>query len=206
MSKYTFQVNEDEDADLFLASWSVKPESLESGIGFRAYRGAGSDFTFKRRKLLVAETPHIEYSGENNLDLNCRYVVGIVHKDSDVLELVETVPVHLAHTVKSTKPADSVLIGNKSFAAANELGTTFGTKKNKQMIKAQEINQVRVENMNDVAAKMKETISVNSSAIRIQDVIDTSVFSSNFQMERALLVGRIKHRKKRLMKANTTST
>jgi len=104
--------------------------------------------------------------------LNCRYVIGTVNEDKNVIEFVEATAIRMSHTLKASKPKDSKLIKEKSYTAKNELGQTFGTKKRQKLIKQQEMNQVRAENMNDVSAKIKETIADNAGPILLKADID----------------------------------
>ena len=127
---------------------------------------------FKKRKLLKTETPQIEYSGENSLDLNSRYLVGVLDEKTGTIKLHEATPVQMVHTVKAERAEDSNIIKDKNYLARNELGQTFGTKKRQKLIKAQEMNKVHVENLKDVASKIKETISENASSIPLKADID----------------------------------
>lgn len=66
----------------------------------------------------------------------------------------------------------SKLIKEKNYVARNELGQTFGTKKRKNIIKAAEMNQVRVSSLKDVAEKISETIKENATVIPLKADID----------------------------------
>jgi hypothetical protein len=74
----------------------------------------------------------------------------------------------MEHSIKEEAAAESSIIKDKSYVTNNELGQAFGTKKRKKAIKAQEINQIRVENMQDVAGKIQETIAEAAPVIPLQ--------------------------------------
>ena len=107
--------------------------------------------------------------------MSLSYVVGVVNDQEKTIQLHEAMPVSMVHTVKHARTEDSSLIKEKSALARNELGQTFGTKKRKKIIKDMEINQIRVENMQDVAAKIKETIAETAKAIPLQADLEKQI-------------------------------
>jgi DNA-directed RNA polymerase I subunit RPA49 len=170
MSKnYKFELLGDAESEVFIPYFSCIPQDLES-LKFEAF--AQENGMFKKRKVLKTETTQIEYVGENSLDLNSRYLVGVLDEKSGTIKLQEATPVQMSHTVKSERAEESNIIKDKNYLARNELGQTFGTKKRQKIIKAQEMNKVHVENLKDVASKIKETISENAPSIPLKADID----------------------------------
>ncbi|KAJ3306117.1 Actin-like 6A [Kappamyces sp. JEL0829] len=131
---------------------------------------------WKKRKLLVAKSPKIEWSGEGHED-SCRYVVGVVNKSTGKVSLHEATSVMMEHSIRDENVQESALIKDKSYVANNELGQTFGTKKRKKAIKTQEMNQIRVENMLDVAGKIKETIAETAPSILLKADLDAQTMA-----------------------------
>ena len=89
----------------------------------------------------------------------------------------EAIPINMVHTVKSLKSSESSLIKEKSTLARNDLGQSFGTKKRKKTIKDLEMNQIRVENMQDVTGKIKQVIGETASSIPLKEELDLQVMA-----------------------------
>ncbi|KAJ3373237.1 Actin-like 6A [Kappamyces sp. JEL0680] len=145
---------------------------------------------WKKRKLLVAKSPKIEWSGEGHED-SCRYVVGVVNKSTGKVSLHEATSVMMEHSIRDENVQESALIKDKSYVANNELGQTFGTKKRKKAIKTQEMNQIRVENMLDVAGKIKETIAETAPSILLKGTGDQPDCSPTADLDAQTMADRL---------------
>ncbi|KAI8925772.1 RNA polymerase I associated factor, A49-like protein [Entophlyctis helioformis] len=174
------------DADqLFLATFPVPPPRLAQ-LTFDLYSQRPSEADMaaalssnaavaKRRRLLVADTPKIEYIGEQ-APSNCKYVVGVLDKATGRVTLREALPMTVTTVVKALKQTESKTIGEKNMAARNQLGEAFGTKKRKQAIRAQEKNQVDVAGLQAVASKIKEKIEDTAANLPPKAEIDARMF------------------------------
>ncbi|KAH7920228.1 RNA polymerase I associated factor, A49-like protein [Leucogyrophana mollusca] len=98
--------------------------------------------------------------------VGCRYLVGVHNKRTGTTTLREA-PLHLlAHDVKALKGADPAAVSALQRPEARAaLGETFGTKKAKLAIRAQERNRVDVGAMQGVAGHLQESIQRNTQAL-----------------------------------------
>ncbi|KAJ3174084.1 DNA-directed RNA polymerase I subunit rpa49 [Geranomyces variabilis] len=155
------------DAPIFVSFPDLPSKS--NSVGFQTFSkrpaGAASAVAQKRRRIVVGQTPKLEYVGNNDAKSFCRYVVGVFDKETKQLTLQETELFHLTTTVKTLKQHESRHIGEKNMTARNALGEAFGTKKRRQAIKAMEKNQVDVSGLTDVSDIIKGAIDEKTAAI-----------------------------------------
>ncbi|KAG4097982.1 RNA polymerase I associated factor, A49-like protein [Neocallimastix lanati (nom. inval.)] len=129
----------------------------------------------KHRKLLVGENSTIRFEGENLNSNNeiCKYVVGVFNKDDNTVILRSAPFYNVTRRVKSVETLKLPKFKlEKSLAARNELGQTFGTKKIKQKIRNIERNRVNVESLSDVVSHIHSTIEEKSSIIPSKDELE----------------------------------
>ncbi|KAJ2997928.1 hypothetical protein HDV02_005023 [Globomyces sp. JEL0801] len=152
------------------ASFSNPPQKLDS-LNFDVYgKHTDDDDPFaKRQRLVVAENSKIEYVGSHVTDLNCKYVVGVMSKKTGNIKVHPTTLMKFNTIVKAHKNIESSVIAEKGMLARNQLGQAFGTKKRKQAIKANEINQVNVSALSDVASTIKDSIQDNVTRQPVQE-------------------------------------
>lgn len=95
-----------------------------------------------------------------------RYFVAVHNKRTKTTTIRET-PLHiLTHQVKALKSLKPAEVSNlQRLEARAALGESFGTKKAKQAIKAQERNKVDVSAMETVADHLQERIQQNTQAL-----------------------------------------
>ncbi|KAI8897685.1 RNA polymerase I associated factor, A49-like protein [Globomyces pollinis-pini] len=160
----------DKRAPIFIASFSNPPQKLDS-LNFDVYgKHTDDDDPFaKRQRLVVAENSKIEYVGSHVTDLNCKYVVGVMSKKTGNIKVHPTTLMKFNTIVKAHKNIESSVIAEKGMLARNQLGQAFGTKKRKQAIKANEINQVNVSALSDVASTIKDSIQDNVTRQPVQE-------------------------------------
>lgn len=98
--------------------------------------------------------------------LSCRYLVGVHNKRTGTTTL-RPAPLHiLTHQVKALKGLQPAAVSTlQRLEARAALGETFGTKKAKQAIRAQERNKVDVSAMEGVADHLQESILKNTSSL-----------------------------------------
>lgn len=162
---------------IFLASWSgVQPQSCSTELSneeekFRLY-SSNTDSLYRKKRILHIENSIIEWVGDIEGGANCCYVVGVVDNDSGTVEIQEAHPISMVHAVKAQKQLDSSLIKEKTTLARNELGQSFGTRKRRKTIKNLEMNQIRVENMQDVTGIIKQSIQETAPSILLKHDLD----------------------------------
>lgn len=95
-----------------------------------------------------------------------RYLVGVHNKRAGTTTL-RVAPLHiLTHEVKALKGLQPAAVSTlQRLEARAALGETFGTKKAKQVIRAQERNKVDVSAMEGVADHLQESILKNTSTL-----------------------------------------
>ena len=105
--------------------------------------------------------------------LPCRYFVG-VHNKRTGTTTVRAAPLHiLTHEVKALKSLQPAAVPTlQRLEARAALGETFGTKKAKQAIRAQERNKVDVSAMEGVANHLQESIFKNTSTLPSKGLFD----------------------------------
>ena len=101
----------------------------------------------------------------------------MVNKESGEVELQEAIPINMVHAIKDLNYEGSALIKEKTTLARNDLGQSFGTKKRRKTIKNLEMNQIRVENMQDVSGKIKEIIAETSNSIPLKKELDERIMA-----------------------------
>ena len=102
-------------------------------------------------------------------------MIGVVNKEKGIVELQEAIPINMIHAIKDLKSEGSALIKEKSTLARNDLGQSFGTKKRRKTIRNLEMNQIRVENMQDVSGKIKDMITETANSIPLKKELDERV-------------------------------
>ncbi|KAH0833916.1 RNA polymerase I associated factor, A49-like protein [Lanmaoa asiatica] len=119
--------------------------------------------------LITGETHAVDFfssSESRQVPVGSRYFVAVHNKRTKTTTIREA-PLHiLTHQVKvlkSLKPAAISTLQRLEARAA--LGESFGTKKAKQAIKAQERNKVDVSAMETVADHLQESIQRNTQAL-----------------------------------------
>jgi hypothetical protein len=102
-----------------------------------------------------------------------RYLVGVHNKRTGTTTL-RAAPLHiLAHEVKALKGLQPAAVSTlQRLEARAALGETFGTKKAKQAIRAQERNKVDVSAMEGVADHLQESILKNTSSLPSKGLSD----------------------------------
>lgn len=111
-------------------------------------------------------------SGETLIRCACRYVPALYDPSTSTLHIHPTAPLYLlTHTAKRLRVtvADeqrtaAQLRGAEYKAKRNDLGDTFGTKKAKSQIKAEERNKVDVSAMQGVKSHLMDSIGVRDAA------------------------------------------
>lgn len=150
-------------SETFLASFPVPPKKIND-LSFDLYAPI-IESSFKKRKVLVAESGKIEYVGDSSeSQYNCKYAIGILDRKTNTIKLHSATALSMQAIVKKLKNKETRTIGMKDYQARNQLGQAFGTRKRKQAIKAQEQNIVNVSGLADVAGAIKDTIAMNAPA------------------------------------------
>ncbi|KAF9526022.1 Rpa49 subunit specific to nuclear RNA polymerase I [Crepidotus variabilis] len=137
--------------------------------------------------LVVGETSSVEFvSNEDECrrvaESGCRYLLAVRNKRTGIISLLPTTktPHILKHTVKALKSIPSSAAPSKVefVAAKNTLGETFGTKKQKANIKAQERNKIDVGAMEGVMGYVMDSIDKGAenlmTAEEAKEVEDTN--------------------------------
>ncbi|KAH7882046.1 Rpa49 subunit specific to nuclear RNA polymerase I [Phlebopus sp. FC_14] len=119
--------------------------------------------------LIAGETDAIDlYSSDETrkASVGSRYFVGVHDKRTGVTT-IRHVPLHtMTHQVKALKSLQPAPVSAlERLEARAALGESFGTKKAKQAIKAQERNKVDVSAMETVADRLQESIQRNTEAL-----------------------------------------
>jgi DNA-directed RNA polymerase I subunit RPA49 len=119
-------------------------KNLDS-LGFLATNAKQEKYeVFEKNKKRILQGSDSGVRGDE-VELHSKYVVAIVRNEE--LTLLKTIPIQL-----DTIPVEEVeeKLVQKSAEKRNQLGQAFGTKKRKQQIKQQEMNQIQVETLADV--------------------------------------------------------
>lgn len=153
---------------------SIKPTKSTS---FRCYKTHtkkpttdNEEMPFVEIPMLIAgETEAVDfYSSEETrrAALGNRYLVGVHNKRTGITTL-RAAPLHiLTHEVKALKGLQPAAVSTlQRLEARAALGETFGTKKAKLAIRAQERNKVDVSAMEGVADHLQESILKNTSTL-----------------------------------------
>ncbi|KAJ3189907.1 DNA-directed RNA polymerase I subunit rpa49 [Gaertneriomyces sp. JEL0708] len=126
----------------------------------------------KRRRILVGQTPKIEYAGDNySTRQYCRYVVALHDKNTGDVTFHETDIFRPSTMVKTLKRHEAKHIGEKNMDARKSLGEAFGTRKRRQQLKAEERNQVDVGGLADIADHIKGTIDEKAASLPSRETI-----------------------------------
>ncbi|KAG6868782.1 hypothetical protein C0993_010709 [Termitomyces sp. T159_Od127] len=127
----------------------------------------------ERNLLLVGETDDIEFisnEGESKkaAESGCRYLIAVHNKRNSTLNILPTAktPYILTRTVKSLKSISASTPSQHEYRhARNVLGETFGTKKAKASIRAQERNRVDVSAMEGVMNHLQQGIDRGAAGL-----------------------------------------
>ncbi|EJT47276.1 hypothetical protein A1Q1_03905 [Trichosporon asahii var. asahii CBS 2479] len=126
----------------------------------------------KQHTLIAGETEDVEYfstnrdryqAGEGH---DCQYVPAVYDPSTKTLHVHPTTPLYLlAHRVKRMReaPLSETQRSELWKQRRNDLGETFGTRKAKSQIKAEERNKVDANAMQGVKARLMESIGVLES-------------------------------------------
>lgn len=126
------------------------------------------------RTLVVGESPAVEFiSNEEEsrraADSGCHYLLAVHNPRTSKVTLLPTAstPFILTRTVKALKslPNDDAPAALAYREARTALGETFGTKKAKAAIRAQERNRVDVSAMKDTMEHVVEGIQENAGGL-----------------------------------------
>ncbi|KAF7977898.1 hypothetical protein HWV62_2454 [Athelia sp. TMB] len=141
------------------------------------------DHDFSTRPTFVAAESHaIEFFSSDESQraaAGCRYLVGVHNKRTGITTL-RAAPLHLlAHRVKALKSLKPMPVtAQQRIAARAALGETFGTKKAKANIRAQERNKVDVSAMEGVASHLQDRIDQSTTALPTQEEAKEAADSS----------------------------
>ncbi|KAG6879646.1 hypothetical protein C0992_000281, partial [Termitomyces sp. T32_za158] len=127
----------------------------------------------ERKLLLVGETQDIEFisnEGESKraAESGCRYLIAVHNKRTSTLNILPTAktPYILTRTVKSLKSIPTSAPSQHEYRhARNVLGETFGTKKAKASIRAQERNRIDVSAMEGVMYHLQQGIDRGAAGL-----------------------------------------
>ncbi|CCM05914.1 uncharacterized protein FIBRA_08152 [Fibroporia radiculosa] len=135
------------------------------------------------RDIVVAgETDTVEFftAGEVRQAANgCSYLVGIHDKRTN-LTTFRAAPLHIitrqVKALKNLAPAE--VTTDERVRLRNKLGETFGTKKAKAAIRAQERNRVDIDAMKGVTSHLQDTIMENTGSLPTTEEAKASADSS----------------------------
>ncbi|TCD67122.1 DNA-directed RNA polymerase I subunit rpa49 [Steccherinum ochraceum] len=116
--------------------------------------------------IIVGETESVEFvsgSESRSAAAGCSYLVGIHDKRTNTT-VFRPAPLHvLTRTVKKLKNLESIVSNNDArLAQRNKLGETFGTKKAKAAIRAQERNRIDIDAMSGTTGHLQTRIGENT--------------------------------------------
>ncbi|KAI0339086.1 RNA polymerase I associated factor, A49-like protein [Trametopsis cervina] len=142
------------------------PESTSFNLYLKK---GGKDASSSQDTLLVGETNSVEFvSSEEGQQAttSCDYYVGIYNKRTKTTTLRQA-PLHiLTRQVKALKNLKPIEVPTEErMKLRNKLGETFGTKKAKAAIRAQERNRVDVDAMQGVAIHLQERIQESTGSL-----------------------------------------
>ncbi|KAI0920527.1 hypothetical protein AcV5_010239 [Taiwanofungus camphoratus] len=132
--------------------------------------------------LIAGEADTVEFATSNEVGqtlAGCSYLVGVHNKRTGVTTL-RPAPLHiLTRQVKALKNLPPMEVTTDDRAQLrNKLGETFGTKKAKAAIRAQERNRVDIDAMKGVTAHLQETIMENTGNLPTLEEAKASADSS----------------------------
>ncbi|PPQ98682.1 hypothetical protein CVT24_003309 [Panaeolus cyanescens] len=128
----------------------------------------------QRNLLVVGETKAVEFTTNDEetqkaADSGCRYLIAVHNKRTGETSLIPSSksPQILSHTVKALKslPVSAAPSKLQYLAAKNALGETFGTKKQKASIRAQERNRIDVSAMEGVMNYVMDSIDKGAEGL-----------------------------------------
>ncbi|KJA17181.1 hypothetical protein HYPSUDRAFT_146886 [Hypholoma sublateritium FD-334 SS-4] len=136
---------------------------------------AGSD---QQDLLVVGETPSIELVSnyeitKNVAEAGCRYIIAVRNTRTGTISMLPTakIPHIMNHTVKALKSIPSAPAPSKLqyLEAKTTLGETFGTKKQKANIRAQERNRIDVSAMEGVMDYVMDSIDKGAEGLMTEE-------------------------------------
>jgi len=145
---------------------SVRPNG---SIPFELYSrdpGSANDIT-KQHTILAGETDDVEFFSTNrdrhggSEGADCQYLPAVFNPATGSLDIYPSTPLYLlGHRVKRLRNAGLTTQSRAADykARRNDLGDTFGTKKAKSQIRAEERNKVDVGAMQGLKGHLMETI------------------------------------------------
>ncbi|KAJ3528889.1 hypothetical protein NM688_g7932 [Phlebia brevispora] len=139
---------------------------------FRVYLRKGKEAP--EDTLLVGETDTVEFVSTDEAQTaaaGCSYLVGVYDKRTKTTTL-RPAPLHiLSRQVKALKRLKPIQVSTEErMKQRNLLGETFGTKKAKAAIRAQERNRVDIDAMQGVAGHLQERIEENTGSLPTQGI------------------------------------
>ncbi|GBE87161.1 RNA polymerase I associated factor, A49-like protein [Sparassis latifolia] len=144
-----------------------------------------SDEPFVNRRTFVGgEADAVEFSTSHDSELQqsaagCSYLIGVHDKRTNTTTL-RPAPLHiLVRQVKALKNLAPMQISSEDrMHMRNQLGETFGTKRAKAAIRAQERNRVDVDAMRGVASHLQDTIQENTGSLPTREEAKASADSN----------------------------
>ncbi|KAH9837707.1 RNA polymerase I associated factor, A49-like protein [Rhodofomes roseus] len=129
----------------------------------------GTEAFASQDTLVAGETETVEFStsGESQqASVGCSYLVAVHNKRTNTT-VFRPAPLHIMNQqVKALKNLAPIEATNEERAQLrNKLGETFGTKKAKAAIRAQERNRVDIDALKGVTGHLQETIMENTSSL-----------------------------------------
>ncbi|KAF8966904.1 RNA polymerase I associated factor, A49-like protein [Flammula alnicola] len=128
--------------------------------------------------LVVGETPSVEFVSNDDetrkvADAGCRYLVAVRNTRTGTISILPTpkTPHILSHTVKALKsiPPSAAPSKLQYLEAKTTLGETFGTKKQKASIRAQERNRIDVSAMEGVMGYVMDSIEKGAGGLMTKE-------------------------------------
>ncbi|KIP06400.1 hypothetical protein PHLGIDRAFT_107028 [Phlebiopsis gigantea 11061_1 CR5-6] len=145
---------------------------------FRLYSQTASS---SKDAIVAGETETVEFvsTAESQQTAGCTYLVGIYNKRTKTTTL-RSAPLHIlarnVKALKNIKPMEASV--QERIKLRNTLGETFGTKKAKAAIRANERNKVDIDAMRGVAGHIQEDIQENTESLPTQEEAKLAADSS----------------------------
>ncbi|WRT66971.1 uncharacterized protein IL334_003936 [Kwoniella shivajii] len=165
---------------------SVKPSRATPFTIYTRDTGSTSDLT-KQHTIIAGETEDVEYFSTNrdhNLNTegsDCQYLPAIYDPATSTVHIHPSAPLYLlTHGVKRLRESINAHTASdlkaQYKAQRNDLGETFGTRKAKTQIKAEERNKVDVSAMEGVKGHLMDSIpelQADSGPVEASELIPT---------------------------------
>jgi DNA-directed RNA polymerase I subunit RPA49 len=157
---------------------SVRPSNKTPFTLYTRDPGSSQEIT-KQHTILAGETEDVEFFSTNrdrqggSEGGDCQYLPAIYNPETGSLEVYASTPLYLlGHRVKRLRHAGLTSQASRAAdyrAKRNTLGETFGTKKAKSQIRAEERNKVDVSAMESIKGHLMEAIGES------EEVTDTVI-------------------------------